>query len=294
MFRQIELFQKLVENNDLKKSCEEIGQTHSRFYVHQIKALENYLGTELMESLDPVKLTEPGKYFYEKSIPIMNSLKSLLEEVSQMEDDSGDTIRMVCAHCAYHQEVRNTLDLFEKEHPNLHIQLDFAKASHIYHLIQHNEYDMGLLPIPAMHKEEYHYHPLLHLYLQVQIPGILENGRKVLPNHLLQNQECIYLYHEGDREIEEELCQDLEIQPEMVELEEFKKTKHPELVPYLVYFGIEGIVHQPDTNSYLVSKEGAPVTREIGVVWKKDNPSKINSVLAQYMKETMNELDVIA
>lgn len=290
MFRQIELFQKLVENNDLKKSCEEIGQSHSRFYQHQIQALESYLGTKLLESMDPVKLTQPGKYFYENSLPIMEALKNLLEEVSQMEDDSGDTLRIVCANCAYHQEVRNTLDQFEKEHPNLHIQLDFSKAGRIHHLVQHNHYDMGLMPISTVHKEEYSYHPLLPLYLQVQIPGILENGQRALPCHLLQNQECLYLYHEGDLEVEEEICKDLEIQPNMVELKEFKKKEHPEQVPYLVYFGKEGIVHQKNTNSYLITKEGAPVIREIGVVWKKDNPSKINTLLAQYMKDSLEKI----
>lgn len=144
LFRQMEYFQAVVENNNFSVAAEKCHVSQSAI-SQQIKKLEDELGVELLDRHNRTfSLTPAGEYFYRKSTFICNDIEKLIVETKKFKSDDNYIIRLGCYSGYNGDEFSSAISLFSEKHPKINIQVMTGSHEELYNAMERGTIDFAL------------------------------------------------------------------------------------------------------------------------------------------------------
>lgn len=134
-----------------------------------IKNLEDELGTTLLErSTKKVELTDIGEVVYKHALHIVQSLKSLEEELDDVRQVRQGHIRMGLPPMIGYNFISRIIAEFQKLYPQLTIQILENGAREVEHSISEGDIDLGIAVLPV-NEAVFEYLPVVEEHLKLLV-----------------------------------------------------------------------------------------------------------------------------
>lgn len=148
--RQLMYFIAVAEELHFGKAAKKLGMTQPPL-SQQIMNLEESLNVKLFHRTKrKVTLTEAGQYFYREVNKIQGSLDSVVQNTKLI--DSGMLGMLKIGIGPDYGTLTKILKVYEKEYPNVQIQLEQMPTSEQLIALEKKEIQIGLLPGPIERK----------------------------------------------------------------------------------------------------------------------------------------------
>ncbi len=125
----IKSFIDVVDTNSFSKAAEK-RYSSAATISRRITWLEQQVGVQLLaRTTRTLKLTEEGKFFYEKCKVVLDNLKEISQGLQQQQELSG-TIKMTMpVSFGEHKQVLDALQSFLEMYPKVKLDLDFSNSN---------------------------------------------------------------------------------------------------------------------------------------------------------------------
>jgi DNA-binding transcriptional LysR family regulator len=141
--RQIEIFLKVVDLQNLTKVAGELGLSQSAVSM-SIKELETILGRQLFDRINKkLILNEVGRSFYEAVFPIYKKLEDIESEFKNSEDKGN--IRVGASTTIIDYLMPSIVCDYMSKYPNVKIELKEGNTQDIVNLVKDGKIDMGFI-----------------------------------------------------------------------------------------------------------------------------------------------------
>ena len=141
--RQIEIFLKVVESQNLTKVANELGLSQSAVSM-SIKELENIIGRKLFDRINKkLILNEIGRSFYQAVLPLFKKLTDIETEFQNSEDKGN--VRVGASTTIIDYLMPSIVCDYMGRYPNVKIDLKEGNTKDIVTLVKEGKIDMGFI-----------------------------------------------------------------------------------------------------------------------------------------------------
>ena len=141
--RQIEIFLKVVESQNLTKVANELGLSQSAVSM-SIKELENIIGRKLFDRINKkLILNEIGRSFYQAVLPLFKKLTDIETEFQNSEDKGS--VRVGASTTIIDYLMPSIVCDYMGRYPNVKIDLKEGNTKDIVALVKEGKIDMGFI-----------------------------------------------------------------------------------------------------------------------------------------------------
>ena len=141
--RQIEIFLKVVESQNLTKVANELGLSQSAVSM-SIKELENIIGRKLFDRINKkLILNEIGRSFYQAVLPLFKKLSDIETEFQNSEDKGS--VRVGASTTIIDYLMPSIVCDYMGRYPNVKIDLKEGNTKDIVTLVKEGKIDMGFI-----------------------------------------------------------------------------------------------------------------------------------------------------
>lgn len=145
----LKVFCDLAETESFTKAAQINGVTQSAV-SQQISALERQFKSLLIErSKKRFRLTREGQVLYEYSKQIIQSHDALQSRLQEIKDIISGTIRVATIYSIGLHDLPPYIKRFLKEHPSVHVHVEYRRANQVYEDVLGNVVDLGLVAYPS-------------------------------------------------------------------------------------------------------------------------------------------------
>jgi DNA-binding transcriptional LysR family regulator len=114
-----------------------------------ISQLEEELGVELFVRFPrPLKLSEPGKTFYEGCRRVLAEYQELEESVRREESTRVSNVRVAAIYSVGLGDMGKLVECFQAEHPQARIHVEYLHPDRVYERVLDGTADFGLVSFP--------------------------------------------------------------------------------------------------------------------------------------------------
>ena len=145
----LKVFCDLAETESFTKAAQINGVTQSAV-SQQIGTLERQFKSLLIErSKKKFRLTREGQVLYEYSKQIIQTHDALQSRLQEIKDIISGTIRVATIYSIGLHDLPPYIKRFLKEHPNVHVHVEYRRANQVYEDVLGNVVDLGLVAYPS-------------------------------------------------------------------------------------------------------------------------------------------------
>ncbi|RXZ81763.1 LysR family transcriptional regulator [Paenibacillaceae bacterium] len=144
--RQLEYFTTICEELHFTKAAERLGITQPTL-SHQIKALEDEIGTPLFDRIGKkIAITEAGMILHKKCSKVFNLLSSAREEINELQQMERGSLSIGALPGELNHLASTLLVDFHKSYPSIRIKL--FSGEDIMERVLSNELQLGISILP--------------------------------------------------------------------------------------------------------------------------------------------------
>ena len=144
----LKVFCDLAETESFTKAAQINGVTQSAV-SQQISSLERLFKSLLIErSKKRFRLTSEGQVLYDYSKQIIQTYESLHSQLQELKDIISGTIRVATIYSIGLHDLPTYIKRFLKEHPTVHVHVEYRRANQVYDDVLGNVVDLGLVAYP--------------------------------------------------------------------------------------------------------------------------------------------------
>jgi len=145
----LKVFCDLAETESFTKAAQINGVTQSAV-SQQISSLERQFKSLLIErSKKKFRLTREGQLLYDFSKQIIQTYDSLHSKLQEVKDIISGTIRVATIYSIGLHDLPPYIKRFLKEHPTVHVHVEYRRANQVYDDVLGNVVDLGLVAYPV-------------------------------------------------------------------------------------------------------------------------------------------------
>ena len=145
----LKVFCDLAETESFTKSAQ-INEVTQSAVSQQIASLERQFKSLLIErSKKKFRLTREGQMLYEYSKQIIQTYDSLHSRLQEIKDIISGTIRVATIYSIGLHDLPPYIKRFLKDHPTVHIHVEYRRANQVYEDVLGNVVDVGLVAYPS-------------------------------------------------------------------------------------------------------------------------------------------------
>lgn len=171
MFRQIQYFQAVVQNNSFSAAAEKCHISQSAI-SQQIQALERGLGVTLLRRQNRrFSLTPAGEHFYQKSLLLTADYDRLLQETRQIARGEEFTLRVGYLKGYGGTEFQRAVAAFTSEYPDVPVDVVGGNHEDLYDLLRRGDLDLVLNDQRRAFSDEYVNEVLCVVGCMVELPA---------------------------------------------------------------------------------------------------------------------------
>src|SRR5579884_4294453 len=158
----LKVFCDLAETESFTKAAQINNVTQSAV-SQQISSLERQFKSLLIErSKKKFRLTREGQLLYDYSKQIIQTYDALHSKLQEIKDIISGTIRVATIYSIGLHDLPPYIKRFLKEHPTVHVHVEYRRANQVYEDVLGNVVDLGLvayaskdpkLEIVSLHKD---------------------------------------------------------------------------------------------------------------------------------------------
>jgi DNA-binding transcriptional LysR family regulator len=189
--KTLKTFHMIVKHGSFIRAAEELNYVQSTITM-QIQKLESDLGVQLIDRGKQLTLTDAGRLFYEKSIPIVKSMESLQSNMLDFLQGESGNIRLGATEPTASYRLPVILKRFFSLFPKIQVSVDIASTYVLTERILKGEIDLALCSPPDLGTELF-FEPLYKekfvLLMQEDHPLSLKN--EIFPNDLIGHRLLI-------------------------------------------------------------------------------------------------------
>jgi LysR family cyn operon transcriptional activator len=142
--RHFRYFKVVAELQHFHKAAEKLCITQPAL-SNQIKQLEEELDTRLFDRVGRrVKLSETGQLVLTSAVKVLNEVERLKEAVSEMDSGLSGSLRVGVLQSINALYLRDLVIEFDKNHPNISLQIEELTNQQIEQKIASGELDLGI------------------------------------------------------------------------------------------------------------------------------------------------------
>ncbi|MFC5452861.1 LysR family transcriptional regulator [Paenibacillus aestuarii] len=168
--KTLETFHLIVKHESFHRAAEELNYAQSTVTM-QIQKLEATLGVQLLERGKSFRLTEAGRLFYEQSQEIIQRMKQLTADMTDMQHGEAGTVRLGVTEPTASHRLPPLIRRFITRYPRIRISLDIASTPALAESLLQGRLDFAICSPPDVGTE---------LYFE---PLFLEKFVALLPEH---------------------------------------------------------------------------------------------------------------
>jgi DNA-binding transcriptional LysR family regulator len=143
----LKMFCDVVREASFSRAAAEHKVTQSA--ASQIVAhLEDHLGVQLLKRSRPLKLTEPGKVFYEGCKRLVEQYDALETAVSRKKAQPVGHVHVAAIYSVGLGDMDQLVGRFQGQFPNVHVQVDYLHPDRVYERVRDGTADFGLVSFP--------------------------------------------------------------------------------------------------------------------------------------------------
>jgi len=144
----LKVFCDLAETESFTKAAQINNVTQSAV-SQQISSLERQFKSLLIErSKKRFRLTREGQVLYDFSKQIIQTYDALHSRLQEIKDIISGTIRVSAIYSIGLHDLPPYIKRFLKEHPTVHVHVEYRRANQVYEDVYGNVVDLGLLAYP--------------------------------------------------------------------------------------------------------------------------------------------------
>src|ERR1700751_126427 len=145
----LKVFCDLAETESFTKAAQINGVTQSAV-SQQISSLERQFKSLLIErSKKRFRLTREGQLLYDYSKQIIQTYDALHSKLQEVKDIISGTIRVATIYSIGLHDLPPYIKRFLKEHPTVHVHVEYRRANQVYEDVLGNVVDLGLVAYPT-------------------------------------------------------------------------------------------------------------------------------------------------
>lgn len=120
----------------------------------RIGQLEKQLGVTLLDrSVRPLGLTEAGRVYLAGVGDVLRRYDELERRVAAIGEDTAGVVRVSAIYSSGIDLLRRAREAFEKERPNIAVQIAYEKPDAVHDSVVHGRADVGILSYPDRFKK---------------------------------------------------------------------------------------------------------------------------------------------
>src|SRR5213595_143584 len=145
----LKVFCDLAETESFTKAAQ-INQVTQSAVSQQISSLERLFKSLLIErSKKKFRLTREGQVLYEYSKQIIQTYDLLHSNLQEIKNIISGTIRVATIYSIGLHDLPPYIKKFLKEHPTVHVHVEYRRANQVYEDVLGNVVDLGLVAFPT-------------------------------------------------------------------------------------------------------------------------------------------------
>ena len=288
LLRQIQYYQAVVECGSFTEAADSCHISQSAI-SQQVKALEDELGFALLVRKNRTfELTPAGRYFYEHSLKITDSLRKLVHETKAIALDEKARIRLGYLKNYGGHEFQMAIAEFARLYSNVNISISSGTHEELYEMLVNETVDLVICDQRRAFADAYNNLPLKRQkgYIEVPAGSFLASLDKVTIDEL-ENRTCILVTSPGQQETDKSFYRDiLGFRGEYLMAYSLEEARM-----YMLagkgFLPIEGSFEQP-SERYIkrvpLYRKDQMVYRLFCAFWKKDNSGYYIEEFADILK----------
>ncbi len=293
MIKQIKYFQSVVRFQNFTKAADENFISQSAI-SQQIQALERELGAKLLKREGrKFSLTPAGEFFYRKSLILMNDFDRLCAETLKLSTGSESEISIGYLKHFRSDELKKTLQEFQKKNPEISINLFQGTHEELYNFLRMKKIDLAISDLRRKPSDQYVNFFLANGYFYAELP---ENNPlaelKFLTIEDLKNTPIILISSPSQEYIEEKFFQDyFGVKSEFIFVENLEEA-HLNVISNKGYFPTE--FYTPPKNfdgvKYIpIFHKDKQIYRKYFAFWRADSLKNYIESFAEILKKNFPE-----
>ena len=145
----LKVFCDLAETESFTKAAQINSVTQSAV-SQQISSLERQFKSLLIErSTKKFRLTREGQVLYDFSKQIIQTYSELQNKLQEIKNIISGTIRVSTIYSIGLHDLPPYIKRFLKEHPTVHVHVEYRRANQVYDDVNSNVVDLGLVAYPV-------------------------------------------------------------------------------------------------------------------------------------------------
>ena len=149
----LRIFRDLVETGTFSKAAQLNYLTQSAV-SQQLKSLEAAVGRPLLDRSDrDLKLTPAGEVFYRTAKKIVTAYEKMTAGISAASPDSKERLRIEAIYSVGTYVLQRYLREFIRLHPDVKVDIEYRKASHICDDILRGRADLSVMAYPIKRRD---------------------------------------------------------------------------------------------------------------------------------------------
>ena len=146
--RQLRYFITVVNEGNISLAARRLHLSQPPL-SHQMKLLEEELGVTLFErGSRHIRLTLPGKAFYERALAILDLSELAKSEIVSLDQEIAGTIKLGIISSAAEFITSRFLAPFQKESPQVTLEVSESNTFHLLELLHMNQIDLAIVRTP--------------------------------------------------------------------------------------------------------------------------------------------------
>lgn len=197
-------FQAVVRLGSFTEAAEECYISQSAI-SQQIQALERELGAELLKREGrKFSLTEAGKFFYQKSLVLLNDFDCIWKRTQQIAGGTEHILMVGVLRDYRGQELQQAILAFRAQRPEVVLHMVTGSHEELYYMLRTGQLDVALNDLRRNPSEEYVNYELAkgRFYAAIAAGNPLTQLAALSPEEL-KNMPCILVALKGEEHDEE-------------------------------------------------------------------------------------------
>lgn len=207
--RHLKLIQAIAETGSLSAAARGLHLTQSAL-SHQLKVLEDTVqGALFLRHGKKMVMTESGRRVLSAAQRVLGELTEMGEDLAELNRGEKASIRIATeCYTSFHWLPR-VIPLFQKQHPNVDIQLKPEISNNLSAQLESGELDLAIRMAPA--KSKFENHPLFvdDIVVAMSPDHSLAQHNAIAKEQLLEQH--LLLYHSGKSRLLRALFNDYQI-----------------------------------------------------------------------------------
>ncbi|AKG36776.1 LysR family transcriptional regulator [Paenibacillus durus] len=150
--KTLKTFHQIVKYGSFIRAAEEMNYAQSTVTM-QIQKLESDMGVQLIERGKKIQLTEAGRLFWEKSLPILKNMEQLQEDMAGLLKGTAGHIRLGVTEPTASYRLPGILRSFMAQYPKVRVSVEFGNTPLLSEKLLKGDIDFAFCSAPDLGSE---------------------------------------------------------------------------------------------------------------------------------------------